>query len=173
MDDEKLIIMDNFLKSHGSSFETLSKNKKIQFEKTYDALIQRKEYYENARSELKNNKITVASIADDTGIARKTFYNNPLLKLLVNEFANSVSNPLSEKGYAKAKEQINNLSKQVKLMSIRDSETEALRHENDDLKREITEKDIRIHDLETQLEKMYENSNDDDEMHKLIPFNRN
>ena len=77
-------IAEENLTKNGASIDTISKSRLAQFEKV-DAAIQT--CLSEARKEhdlLKTNPINVSTIVADTSIARKTFYNNDLLRLYVN-----------------------------------------------------------------------------------------
>lgn len=161
------------MKAHGSFWDTLVKSKQLQFERVCDVLITRKDACEKAKIELRDKGINIVAIANDTGIVRKTFYNNPLLKEFVEEFASSLSDfsEEKEKELTKVKEQNAFLSEQIRLMSIRDCETESLKHGNEELMREIEQKNIRIRNLEEQLEKALNNLGEAQRTPKIYKIN--
>lgn len=163
MDEQKLNTLQTFLMAHGSSLEALPKARANQLSMVYDAVEIRRKRLETAKSSIKDSAITVLSIASDTGISRKTFYNNELLKLYVEESASAVE-PVRpsdiSKETASYKEQIKILEEQIRLMSIRDVEYLNLEHKIAELSREIMEKDSRIRNLENAYEKVLaENKN--------------
>lgn len=155
MDEEKLKVTNDFLARHGSSAEVITKARMEQLSKIYDASVARQTACFQAKESLKSNGITVVAIAEDTGISRKTFYNNPLLKDFVQEFATSTTDftEVKEKELERLKEQNGIISEQIRQMFLRDSESEDFKHEIAVLRRDIKQKDNRIQNLEKQLEK--------------------
>lgn len=159
MDAQKLNALQTFLMAHGSSLESLPKARANQLSKVYDAVEARKQRIQEAKQAASDSAITILSISADTGISRKTFYNNTFLKLYVEEsisateFGRSSETSKEIVGY---REQIRELEKRIRLMSIRDVESLNLEHKIAELSRELIEKDSRIINLEKEYEKACE-----------------
>lgn len=158
MDEQKIARIDAFLKLNGSSVESLSKSRLAQFEKVDDAIQTRLVEIEKAKETLKSIGINVSVIATDTGISRKTFYNNELLKEFVESYSTidvekSVS-AVSASELEKIKTKNNELQKQINGFVLKDIETENLRHEIKELNREIQNIQERNESLESQYEEL-------------------
>ena len=155
MDEVKKKAIQEFLLSHGSSLEAMSKARVQQFLKVYDVIERRKENINAARNTLSQNAITLVAISEETGISRKTFYNNKLLKQYVEEQASQfddLKTPAKEK--AEFKEQINQLKERIRLLMLRDLDKLKLEHEITELTKEIAEKDTRIANMEKEYAKV-------------------
>lgn len=112
--------------------------------------------YDKLLNNLKDNKVTLTSVAEDAKInSRQTLYNNKELKayidlrmLQVNEL-----NPYHQIDELKAK--IDKLNEKLDLMVKRDIDTEILRNENEVLSNQIKNKDMqitRMHEQQTNME---------------------
>lgn len=155
MENEKVTRINEFLSRHGASIDTISKQKLAQFEKVDDAIQARMVEINKARETLSGRPINVSVIATDTGIARKTFYNNELLRLFVEEYSSSPDDktvPAADAERLKAR--CEELERQVRQFLLRDIETENLRHENMRLQAEIHNWQTRTSTLEEQYEKL-------------------
>ena len=78
------------------------------------------------------------SIAADSGISRKTFYNNDLLRLYVEKYAYDPEEASSSAELQRLRARIDQYKKQIDAFLLRDVETENLRHENMTLNNEIS-----------------------------------
>lgn len=157
MENEKIARINEFLVRHGANIETIPKQKIAQFEKVDEAIQTRLAEINKAQEILRGKPINVSVIAMDTGIARKTFYNNDLLRLYVEEYSSvletkSASTDDVERLRAKCEE----LEQQIRLFLLRDLETENLRHENMKLQVEIHNIQARNTSLEEQYERLQE-----------------
>lgn len=158
MENEKITRINEFLARHGASIDTISKQKMAQFEKVDDAIQARLAEVNKAKEILQGKPINVSVIATDTGIARKTFYNNELLRLFVEEYSSSPDDKTASAGdVERLKARCEELEKQVRLFLLRDLETENLRHENMRLQVEIQT----LQDRNTALEEQYEQLQED------------
>jgi len=158
MENEKIIRINEFLARHGASVDTISKQKLAQFEKADDAIQARLMEVNKAREILQGRPINVSVIAADTGIARKTFYNNELLRLFVEEYSSSFDEKTASAGdVERLKSKCEELERQVRQFLLRDFETENLRHENMRLQVEIKN----IQSRNSSLEEQYEQLQDD------------
>lgn len=157
MENEKVTRINEFLNRHGASVDTISKQKLAQFEKVDDAIQTRMVEINKAREILSGRPINVSVIAEDTGIARKTFYNNELLRLFVEEYSSSLDEKSASGGdVERLRAKCEELERQVRLFLLRDVETENLRHENMMLQVEIQNLQTRNTALEEQYEKLQE-----------------
>lgn len=155
MENEKVTRIKEFLARHGASIDTISKQKLAQFEKVDDAIQARMVDINKAREILKGRPINVSVIAIDTGIARKTFYNNELLRLFVEEYSSSFDEKtVSVADVERLRIKNEELERQVRQFLLRDIETENLRHENMRLQAEIHNLQARNNALEEQYEKL-------------------
>ena len=77
-------IAEENLTKNLASIDTISKSRLAQFEKVDAAIQTRLSEAMKEHDLLKTNPINVSTIVADTSIARKTFYNNDLLRLYVN-----------------------------------------------------------------------------------------
>lgn len=155
MENEKVTRIKEFLIRHGASIDTISKQKLAQFEKVDDAIQARMVDINKARETLSGRPINVSVIATDTGIARKTFYNNELLRLFVEEYSSASDEktvPAADVERLRVKNE--ELERQVRQFLLRDIETENLRHENMRLQAEIHNLQTRNNALEEQYEKL-------------------
>ena len=155
MDEEKLARINSFLSKNNASIDTLSKSKLNQLDKVDSAIQVRLNKIDNAREIIKSNAINVSTISRDTNISRKTFYNNDLLKLYVKYYATECDDKNTlENDFDKIKEDNNILIKQINDFVMRDIDTENLRHENDELNREIINLQNRNQSLESEYEEL-------------------
>ena len=155
MENEKVTRINEFLARHGASVATISKQKLAQFEKVDDAIQARLVEINKAREILSGRPINVSVIAADTGIARKTFYNNDLLRLFVEEHSSSSDDKTASVGdIERLRAKYEELERQVHQFLLRDIETESLRYENRKLMAEVENYRNRNENLERQYETM-------------------
>lgn len=135
--------------------DTISKTRLIQIEKADDAVQSRLKAFFDAQDVIKSSAINVSSIATDTGISRKTFYNNDLLRLYVESYSVSNDNKtIAATEFDKLKEKYDLLCQRIQGFTLRDIDTENLRHENTMLNREIISLRNRNKSLEENNEKL-------------------
>lgn len=167
MENEALTRINSFLAQHGASAETISKSRMAQFEKVDTAIQSRLAEIQKAQDILKGRPINVSTIATETGIARKTFYNNDLLRLFVETYATSPEDRTASQGdLDRLKGRYDEAERQIKQFLIRDIETENLRQENMRLQAEIQNLEKRNSSLETQYELL---QTENAELRKQIP----
>lgn len=158
MESEKISRINAFLARHGASIDTISKQKLAQFEKVDDAIQARLADINKARDILQGKPINVSAIAADTGISRKTFYNNDTLRLFVEEYSACSGDKTGAEGDAeRLRARCEELEAQVRMFLLRDVATENRRHENMRLQTEIQNLQAR----NTTLEEQYERLQDD------------
>lgn len=167
MENEALARINSFLAQHGASSETISKSRMAQFEKVDTAIQVRLAEIQKAQDVLKGRPINISTIATDTGIARKTFYNNDLLRLFVESYVTSPEDKTASQGdLDRLKGRYDEAERQIRQFLLRDIETENLRQENMRLQAEIQNLENRNRSLETQYEKLQE---EDAKLRKQIP----
>ena len=155
MENEALTRINSFLAQHGASSETISKSRMAQFEKVDTAIQSRLMEIQKAQDIMKGRPINVSTIATDTGIARKTFYNNDLLRLFVEAYSTSSEDrTASQVDLDRFKSKYDEAERQIKQFLLRDIETENLRQENMRLQAEIKNLEKRNNSLETQCEQL-------------------
>ena len=151
MDADALKRIESFLRDHDSSWELQPKARQRQFEKADTAIQAMLTGMATAKQMMEDSRINISSVASVSGISRKTFYNNELLKAYVDHFTEENALPgISPNELQRLKDQNSALDDQVKAFVIRDIETENLRHENMQLAAEIKNLQIRNQNLETQ-----------------------
>ena len=84
MDDNQMTRINTFLKSQGLDMGSVPTQRIKQLRKVDEAILKRLTAITEAQQALKDNSISIAAIATDSGITRKTFYNNEILKLIVS-----------------------------------------------------------------------------------------
>lgn len=138
MDEEKLERIQSFLITNGQSIETISKARLKQIEMADYAIQCRLTDLSTAQDTIKSSAINISTIAVDAGIARKTFYNNDLLRLYVESYASSDTDKIiAASEYERLKEKYDILNQQVHDFNLRDIDIEKIRHVNSKLNLEI------------------------------------
>ena len=136
---EKLNRINSFLAKYGTSYDGLSESKKRQFDAVDEAIQSRCLRVREAEIVIKQQAINVQNIASDSGLARKTFYNNELLRRYVEEYSSEANDSLT-----KIKEEVNRLTEEIGRLKIerqkmidRDSKIELARLELSTMQREL------------------------------------
>ena len=139
MEHEGIARIKTFLTKHGSSYEGLSESKKRQFQSVDNAIQTRLQSIVAAETTIREQMINVQNIAADTGLARKTFYNNDLLRLYVEEYAFEAFGSFTKmkEECKRLKEEITQLKNERQKMVDRDREIELTRLEIAALQTEI------------------------------------
>lgn len=151
--DERTERINSFLATRNATDSTISKSRMSQLEKIDDAIQARLIIINEAKETLKGTGINVSVISADTGISRKTFYNNEILRLYVEHYATSEEeHNVAASDFDRIKAKNDTLSKQVQAFVLRDIDSENLRHENMKLQQEIQNLNIRVQNLENQYE---------------------
>lgn len=157
MDDNQMKRIEAFLKSHGLDTGSVPRQRIKQLQKIDDAVQKRLMAISEAQQILKENSINIASVAADSGITRKTFYNNDILKQYVESFT-SVDGELGKLIKASEidsmKKRLDEQANDIAKMVARDIDIETARHEADELRKVIDDKDKQIQNLT----EMYENT---------------
>lgn len=150
MDAEALNRIKAFLYDHEQTIEAISKARLEQLQKADSAIQARLSEAAKAREILKTSSINVSVIATDSGISRKTFYNNDLLRLYVEKYTRDPEDQASPEELQRVKSKNDELRQQLEAFLVRDVETENLRHENMKLTSEISNLQTRNKNLEEQ-----------------------
>lgn len=151
--DERLNRIQAFLKKNNTSIEALTKGRIAQFEKVDDAIQAKLQAITQAQETLKATSINVSVISTDTGISRKTFYNNDLLRQYVESYATiEATGNVASTDYNRVKEKNDTLVEQVQALVLKDIDNENLRRENTKLQREIINLTKHVKNIEEQYE---------------------
>ena len=150
MDENQMKRIETFLKAHGLDLGSVPSQRIKQLQKIDDAIQKRLSAISQAQQMLRDNSINIASIAADSGVTRKTFYNNEILKQYVESFSNIDGEPgklvkISE--FENMKKKIDEQTDVILKMVARDIDIETLRHEADELRKVIASKDKQIQNL--------------------------
>lgn len=109
----------------------------------------------NAKEIPKSTGINISVISTDTGISRKTFYNNNLLKAYVEDYSIvNLEKDTCAIDFEKIKTKNDDLIKQIDNFVLRDIETDNLRHKIKELYAEIQNLQSRNISLEHQYEQV-------------------
>ena len=167
MENEKINRINEFLIRNGASVDTISKARLAQFEKVDNAIQARLAEILKAQETLRGKSINVSVIAVDTGIARKTFYNNELLRLYIEEYSSSIEDKSASVGdVERLRSKCEESGRQVRQFLLRDIETENLRHENMRLQIRVQNLQARNASLEEQYEQL---QNEFAELKRKVP----
>ena len=150
MDAETLKRIETFLAEHDQTLEVFPKARLTQFQKADEAIQARLDRINSAKDTLKSCSINVSVIAADSGISRKTFYNNDFLRLYVEKYACDPAETASSAELQRLKVRTDEYREQIDAFLLRDIETENLRHENMKLTTEIFNLQTRNKNLEDQ-----------------------
>lgn len=169
-EQEGLKRIQAFLAERNQSTETITASRLRQLQNIDKAIQQRLEAIAVAKESLKTNTITLQAIAADSGISRKTFYNNDLLKEYVESHTKmngESTRSIRASEYDYLKKRLETLTADLQMMHIRDIKAETSRYNAEQLEKTIEAKDKQIENLT----KMYEAAVD--EVTKLRKENYN
>ena len=150
MDDNQIKRIEDFLKAQGLDIGSVPKQRIKQLLKIDEAVQKRLTAISEAHQTLKDNSISIASIATASGITRKTFYNNGILKQYVESFTSVDGEPgklVKASEIDSMKRRLNEQADDIAKMVARDVDIESVRHEADELRRVIDGKDKQIQNL--------------------------
>lgn len=114
------------------------------------AITNRESKYDELLHKLKDTKVTLSSISDDTKISRQTLYNNKELKTYINFRALQMDELNPYHRIDELKDKINKLNEKIELMINRDIDTEILRNENEILLEQIQNRDATLNRIKEQ-----------------------
>jgi hypothetical protein len=151
VEDKISILLDEL----GIDYNSLKSKEKKHLINIENSLTNTEEKYISLIQSLKDNKPSISSVAEGACISsRQTIYNNPILKTYITTRVNQVTgnDPFYE--IERLKNKIQELNEQINLMMNRDIDTEILRHEVKNLKKQIKDRDNSIILLEEQSKEM-------------------
>lgn len=107
-------------------------------EKVDEVLKQMIALLSNAIEDIKNSKISINRVAKESGIARQTFYNNPIITTYIEKYIenNPLINPFDT--IDTLREELRRKDKQILDMVQRDASISKFKAENKMLKEEIS-----------------------------------
>lgn len=150
MDEQVLKRLQDFLSLRNQSTDTITLRRLQQLAKVDAAIQKRKQAITSAQEAIKANAINIQTIASDSGISRKTFYNNELLKEYVESCANldnEKTRSVKASEYEYLKKQVETLATDLHAMQVRDIKAEINRHDIEQLQKFIEIKDQQIENL--------------------------
>ena len=150
MDDNQMKRIEAFLKNRGLDTGSIPKQRIKQLQKIDESIQKRLTAILEAQKMLKDNSINIASIAIDSGITRKTFYNNEILKQYVESFTSVDGAPgklFKASDIDAMKRRLVEQADDIAKMLSRDIDIETARHEVDELQRIIESKNKQIQNL--------------------------
>ena len=92
----------------------------------------------NAFQEIKNNKISINRVAKESGIARQTFYNNPIIKAYIEKYLAANIDVSPYETIEMLREEIRRKDEQIAGLVQRDATVSKCKAENQQLTDEIT-----------------------------------
>lgn len=143
-------VLDSFLSRNRKDDSTIGKSLNRNLLAVEEEIVKRQQAIADAQKTIKENAINIKSIADATGISRKTFYNNELLASFVEE--NSTSNTVATDDTKRLKDRLNDAESKLQKIMHRDVDTEILRYQVDKLQAELETSYQRVRSLEAQHE---------------------
>lgn len=143
-------IVDDFLYKNKKDESTISNSLKKNLSIVEKEIENRLRAIESAQKIIKENSINIKVISESTHISRKTFYNNPLLSSLVEEYSTSSTKATEEVKRLKAR--MSDIEEKLLKMLDRDADTEILRFQKSKLELELETSHKRIETLERQHE---------------------
>ena len=152
MDEQMMDRIQRFLLERGQDVSTISKGRLKQLVLADEAIQKHIEAVNCAQQEIGRHRFNISTIATETGIARKTFYNNELLKEYVERYCRN-DKTVDEDRYLRLKEKCDQQERQLHQMIMRDIDAENLRIENTNLCKEIQLLQTRNANLEEELER--------------------
>ena len=143
-------LLNDFLKRNRKDENTISTTLNKNLKKVEEAILSRRKEIADAKKKIQENSINIKAVAEATGIARKTFYNNDLLVKLVEE--NLTDDTSRSDEIKRLKTRLADAETKLAKVLERDVETEILRHQIDKLQAELETSHKRIKTLEEQHE---------------------
>lgn len=143
-------LLNDFLKRNRKDENTISTTLNKNLKKVEETILSRRKEIADAKKKIQENSINIKAIAEATGIARKTFYNNDLLVKLVEE--NLTEDTSRSDEIKRLKTRLADAETKLAKVLERDVETEILRHQIDKLQAELKTSHKRIKTLEEQHE---------------------
>lgn len=138
MDEQINNRIESFLFDRGQSKDTISKKQLNYLIKIDSEICKRLQQAVEAKKTIKSSEISIVSIANATGISRRTFYNNnELLKDYVSKYESKSITSDKNAEIKKMRDKNADLETQIKGFLKRDIDIMNLKKENDTLSAEI------------------------------------
>lgn len=189
MDEHGVVNIEEQLKLNcnelGIYYDNLKPKTKKHLLNVEKAITNRESKCHELLHELKNNKVTLSSISDDTKISRQTIYYNKELKVYINFRKLQIDELNPYYKVSELKDEINKLNEKLKLMINRDIDTEILRNKNKNLLEQIKNRDntiSRMNEQKIEMERkitdlrkgaINPNSNKNTTKAKVLTFDKN
>lgn len=156
MENEALTRINEFLLKHNASIHTIPKARLNQFLKVDAAIQARLVKIIEAHEILKGRPLNLSVIASESGVARKTFYNNDLLGQYVEMYSDSYPSPkeANSADLERLRKRCEEVEGQLAQFYQRDIRMQEVMHENIKLHDEIRTLQNRNSALEAQCEQM-------------------
>lgn len=153
MDGEGMSRVEEFLAASGYDPASMSQSTITRLDQIDAAVQARCAKTERAKELLKQGKITVLGISEDTGIPRKSIYNNPELRSYIDHCAKAEGEMVLVKAseFDGLHSRVGMLEERIDKLVLRDVDAMDLAHEIGALRGELERKDERIAELEKAL----------------------
>ena len=175
MDNEALNRINDFLSQHNASIHTISKARLNQFIKVDAAIQARVMKIQEANEILSGRAFNLVAIANESGVARKTFYNNELLGQYVEMYSAAYPSikEANSADFERLQKRCEEAEAQLSQFYQRDIRMQEVMHENIKLQDEIRILQNRNASLEAQYEQMrakLENAVNSPRTNNIVPI---
>ena len=143
-------LLDDFLTANKKDKATISRTLYSELVAVENELLKRLDAIKHADQTIRDNAININSISKATGISRKTFYNNDILKGFVT--ANATVDVATKEVTSTLKEKLSDLESKLSGLLYRDIDEITTRNEITKLQQELEYAHKRIQTLEQQHE---------------------
>lgn len=109
---------------------------------------------ENAIQEIKGNKISINRVAKESGIARQTFYNNPIITAYIEKYLETYVDTSPYETIDSLREEIRRKDEQIAGLVQRDATVSKCKAENKTLTDEIASLQATIKSQEELIQKL-------------------
>lgn len=151
MDEKKILeLIKKRLEKLGYNINELTTTQQKHLIKIETEISKRLEKQAESLNLIKENKINIATISTATGIARKTFYNNEILKQYIQQSEDDYKSNLPSNDNENLKNQLNEAKDIITKMVYRDVMIETLKAQIEELQNEILTNQQEIEALTTE-----------------------
>ena len=156
MENEALTRINDFLSKHNANINTIPKARLNQFLKVDTAIQTRLAKIIEAHELLNGRPFNLSVIADESGVARKTFYNNKLLGMYVEMYSDAYPSlkEANSADFERLQKRCEEAEARLTQFYQRDIRMQETIHENAKLQDEIRILQNRYNALETQCEQL-------------------
>lgn len=153
MDEDRVIRIEGFLESIGRDAASTPPSIVSRLHLIDDAVRARRAKTAEARSLLREGRITVLGISEDTGIPRKSIYNNPELRTYIERCSQEDGElaVVRQSELDNLRQRVDALSRRVEKMALRDVREQELASEVERLQRDVAARDRKVAQLEKDL----------------------